>query len=77
MSLLILSYYLLERLSRCFAERRSLFENVPKAKSINMLPMLENMSYCWLLITIYIHDLMEIDRLMLVFVYSVTKNIEF
>ena len=77
MSLLILSYYLLERLSRWFAERRSLFENVPKAKSINMLPMLENKRYCWLLMSIYIHDLLEIPRHMLVFIYSVTKNFMF
>ena len=63
----MLSYYLLERLSSWLAERRSIFESVPAAKSINMLPMLENMSYCWLLMSIYIHDLMEIHRHMLVF----------
>ncbi len=73
----MLSYYLLERLSRWVAERRSIFESVPSAKSINMLPMLENMSYCWLLMSIYIHDLMEIHRHILVLIYSVTKNFMF
>jgi len=73
----MLSYYLLERLSRWVAERRSIFENVPAAKSISMLPMLENISYCWLLMWIYIHDLMEIHRHMLVFIYLVTKNFIF
>ena len=48
-----------------------------QSQVINMLPMLENMSYCWLLMSIYIHDLMEIHRHMLVFIYSVTKKFMF
>ena len=41
----MLSYYFLERLSRWVAERRSIFENFPEAKSINMLPICENNSF--------------------------------
>jgi len=71
------SYYLFKILSRWVAERRSIFENFREAKSKNMLAMLENMSYCWLLMSIYIHYLMEIHRHMLVFIYSVSKNFTF
>ncbi len=71
------SYYLFKILSRWIAERRSIFENFREAKSKNMLAMLENMSYCWLLMSIYIHYLMEIHRHMLVFIYSVSKNFTF
>ena len=35
--------------------------------------MLENISYLWFLMSIYIYDLMEIHRHMLVFIYLVTK----
>ena len=70
----MLSYYFLERLSRWVAERPSIFENVPAAKSINMLPICENKSYCWLLTYIYIQDFMTNHPHLLVFINSFTKK---
>ena len=40
---------------------------------INMLPIFENKSYYWILITIYINDFMSIHPHLLVFIYSLTK----
>ena len=67
----------LERLSRWVADRPSIFENVPAAKSINMLPICENKSYCWLVIYIYIQDFMRNHPHLLVFIKSFTKNFMF
>ena len=53
MSLLIISYYLFEILYRWVADWPSMVENVLAPKSINMLLICENRSFCWVLIYLY------------------------
>ncbi len=44
---------------------------------LNMLPLCENKSYCWLVIYIYIQDFMTNHPHLLVFIKSFTKNFMF